>query len=355
MISFYEMQKRICAKFSFDITDMTDTQSLVTLDLIKSYINMAQEYVYRLKMPWMEKEGKIVLKASYDTGTITATKGSKTITGSETAFVRAMEGQKIVITDGTDGAVVYRLKSFVSATTFTLDCEYIHTGGAGLSYVIYYDVYTLPEDFKTLEIMKDVDVLTTYMDDDNYLLSSSVTTGVPTEMKFLGPREKAYYETGTVAVTKGATTVTGTDTAFDSAMVGRDIQIGTYGKLYEITAVASTTSLTIGKGFGGDTVSGAKFKIDPPGLQQVRFHSTPSVAKIIPYIYWPKSISLQDDEDISPIPNDFVLVLGGIWLWYKNEDSQLTASAKSDFDNAIAQMSITKLSLEQLDNAPIFS
>ena len=136
MITYYEIQKRVLAKDGYTIGDMTSVEELATLDLIKFYINLALEKVYELNMPWMKKEGYISLKASYSTGTLTATTGSKTLTGSGTTWLRAMEGQKIIITDGTDGDVVYRLNDYSSATGFTLDTDYISAGGAGLSYAI---------------------------------------------------------------------------------------------------------------------------------------------------------------------------------------------------------------------------
>ncbi len=355
MITFYELQKRVLSKFDFTISDMTDTEDLATLDLVKFYINSALEEVYTYKMPWMRKEARISLKASYSTGTLEATTNSKTLTGTGTTWLRAMEGQKIVITDGTDGDVVYRLKSYSSGTSFTLDTDYIHTGGAGLSYVIYYDKYTLPKDFKSLIVMQDVDPLKTYYNDDNYLLSTATTSDVPSEVKFLGLSDTPYYDTGTVAITTLQKAVVGTDTAFDDTMVGRYIQIGTYGRLYEITAVADATHLTIDKAYGGDTQTAAKYKIDPPGLQEIRFHSAPSAAKIVPYTYWPKYIRLVEDEDIAPIPSDNCLVLGGIYYWYKNIDSPLASQAKADFEEAIARMDLTDISTGQDQIAPQFN
>ena len=354
MITYYEIQKRVLAKDGYTIGDMTSVEELATLDLIKFYINLALEKVYELNMPWMKKEGYISLKASYSTGTLTATTGSKTLTGSGTTWLRAMEGQKIIITDGTDGDVVYRLNDYSSATGFTLDTDYISAGGAGLSYAIYYDKYTLPKDFKTLFIMQDVDMLKDYYNDDNYLLSTAYTDGKPREMKFLGLSDKAYYDTGTLAITTLLKAVVGTSTAFDDTMVGRYIQIGTYGRLYKITAVASTTELTIDKAYGGDTQTAAVFKIDPSGLQEVRFHSAPSTAQIIPYTYWQKYERLVEDADIAPLSSDSVLVLGGIFYWYQNIDSPLTAQAEQRFNQEIASMSMTNIAVGQESAPPVF-
>lgn len=66
------------------------------------------------------------------------------------------------------------------------------------------------------------------------------------------------YITGTVAVTAGSTTVTGTGTVWTSGMIGRSIRLGNW--YYEITAVASATSLTIARE-SADTLSGASYEI----------------------------------------------------------------------------------------------
>lgn len=71
------------------------------------------------------------------------------------------------------------------------------------------------------------------------------------------------YTTGTVAVNKGSTTVTGTGTTWIAGMVGRSILLD--GNWYEITARASDTSITIGSVFAGSisggNISGANYAI----------------------------------------------------------------------------------------------
>lgn len=70
---------------------------------------------------------------------------------------------------------------------------------------------------------------------------------------------------GTVAVTNGSTTVTGTGTNFTSAMVGGGfIKTGDTAS-YKITAVASTTSLTLGSSYSGTTSSGSAYTIRHTG------------------------------------------------------------------------------------------
>ena len=73
----------------------------------------------------------------------------------------------------------------------------------------------------------------------------------------------AWYKTGTVSVTNNSATVTGSGTNFVSgAQVGFGFQ-GPNGLVYEITAINSSTSLTITPVYGGSTASGQSYAIVP--------------------------------------------------------------------------------------------
>lgn len=83
---------------------------------------------------------------------------------------------------------------------------------------------------------------------------------------------------GTIAVTNGSTTVVGTGTNFVAGMVGGGIIKTGDTASYKITAVASTTSLTIGSAYAGTTSSGSAYTIrhtgNPvTGQYQVKFSS----------------------------------------------------------------------------------
>ena len=73
----------------------------------------------------------------------------------------------------------------------------------------------------------------------------------------------AWYRTGTVAITAGQTTVTGTGTNFSAnARVG-DALMGPDGNWYEVTNIASGTVLSILPAYKGATVSGGTYAITP--------------------------------------------------------------------------------------------
>ena len=72
-----------------------------------------------------------------------------------------------------------------------------------------------------------------------------------------------WYRTGTIALTNGSATVTGTGTDWISgAAVGEGL-LAPDGKVYEVYAIASATSITLGSVYFGSTASGQAYAIIP--------------------------------------------------------------------------------------------
>jgi len=72
--------------------------------------------------------------ADYETGTVTATNGSPTVTGSGTTFVTGHAGKRIRF--GTE-TTFYTIQTYVSATEVTLTTNYAGTTGSGKAYKIF--------------------------------------------------------------------------------------------------------------------------------------------------------------------------------------------------------------------------
>lgn len=70
-----------------------------------------------------------------------------------------------------------------------------------------------------------------------------------------------HYREGTVAVTNGSATVTGSATGWDSQVKPGDEFEGPDGALYEVAAVNSNTSITIAETYAGSTASGQSYAI----------------------------------------------------------------------------------------------
>ena len=92
----------------------------------------------------------------------------------------------------------------------------------------------------------------------------------------------ADYTTGTVS-SVGTTTITGSGTAWNASMIGKYFQITPTataatngdGFWYKVTAVASSTSLTLDKAYAGSNVTGAAFTIGQMPAIVEAFHDTP--------------------------------------------------------------------------------
>lgn len=121
----------------------------------KRYINIANHDIYigfAEAMPWAERQATLTTHPDYNTGTLTATQGSTTITGSGTAWntnnalgeANMRAGGKIVI-DG--GKEVYEISAVASDTSATLTTAFIKATAAGASYSYFEDEYSLHADF----------------------------------------------------------------------------------------------------------------------------------------------------------------------------------------------------------------
>lgn len=100
------------------------------------------------------------------------------------------------------------------------------------------------------------------IDNSNYIL------------KYRGSTNAAY-STGTVSVTNGSATVTGSGTSWATTT---NAEVGEYIKLpdlkwYRITAVSSNTSITIEVNYYGSNLSGQSYVISPWGVVQGRLNS----------------------------------------------------------------------------------
>jgi len=97
---------------------------------------------------------------------------------------------------------------------------------------------------------------------------------------------QADYTTGTLAVTNGSTTVTGTGATFVAGMVGRWLQVAAPSgdnEWYEIAGFTSTTVLTLKNAYQGATVSGASYTIGEMSLLDEQFQNLPFYYAMMTY------------------------------------------------------------------------
>ncbi len=137
--------------------------------------------------------------------------------------------------------------------------------------------YDLPYDIDKLKTLSVIDgnqqyspvEITSREEWDRLNLSTNITSNVPEYYYIYAGRVGIWpmpsasstdYSTGTIAITAGSATVTGSATTFTSAMAGRYLKT-TDGELYLISAFVSTTELTLARVYNGATITGASYII----------------------------------------------------------------------------------------------
>lgn len=262
---------------------------------------------------FLRTNGRVILRAPYTTGTITYDLASRGLTLADGTWPDWTEDGSVRISD-----VVHDVAS-VSGLVATLDAVMSPVAdiAAGTSYSLFPRWYALPNDLKSMFDVEDEDRTFTsgrYVSPEVMarLIRSGTETGdvvawtvraVPDLIGTMGlfvypasdeaqtldflynrhPRPLRYSgyaaaETaGTIAVTAAGDTVAGTDTSFDSRMVGSLLRIsenGTaevsglegpnaYAEQRSITAVASSTALTLDAAVI-TTRSGVTYRITDP-------------------------------------------------------------------------------------------
>lgn len=124
------------------------------LPIAQRLVNNALVRVYdSFRWSSLRAEGEFFLEAGDDTGTVTVTAGSATVTGAGTAWTTALEGMQFYV--GGE-APFYTVSDVTSGTTLTLDRVYGAEDGAGLTYAIQPIYLSVPSDF--LHFIDIVDV-----------------------------------------------------------------------------------------------------------------------------------------------------------------------------------------------------
>jgi hypothetical protein len=102
---------------------------------------------------WLIKRGQFIMPAVYNTGTVTVTRGSPTVTGSGTTFTAAMVDRQFRAA-GND-TPIYTIQEVNSATELTIDQDWGGSTASGQSYEIYQAYVTPPDDFSAFQAVWD--------------------------------------------------------------------------------------------------------------------------------------------------------------------------------------------------------
>ena len=281
---FTDLQNRVRVQTSVTATE----------EQAKRFINIALHDMHAgfdYRFPWAERSGILRTQAQYTTGTVTATKGSTTLTGSGTAWNTANDfavnnmrvNGKVRIAGG---LTPYTISAVGGDTSATLSTAFVDTTTSGATYVYYEDEYDLATDF-----LRPVDM-------------QRFSDQIPIDL------------------------------------IGRT----EFRRRYPANSTTGRPSVA--------TLIDAPFASSTTPVRRVRFHPPPSVNLIIPYTYITSylavssagaaaaNLSASTDEPIVPLRYRHALVYHALYNWYRDKkDDARMESAKAEYTDLMLRIS----------------
>ncbi len=256
----------------------------------------------------------IPLIAPYETGTVTVTQDSKTVTGASTVWTSDMVGDFFQL----DSGELYEIRSFTSATSIELAIPYQSATAATQDYRILKRYYNLPLDFLRPVAQSALLVqlgsgtsgegIIDY--NANASFSDPIETGTPQWYGIPGNnRTYDYYNTSTVTIATSGTTSTWTVAAGTLPLdaVDREVRIVGEDRPYRIkTRSSGSAFITYETYVNPDTLLGTQltassWAMTPKETKLISFSAVPSQRFIFKMPYIRKLPELLLDSDISPI------------------------------------------------------
>lgn len=299
-MTFQDIQNQVVA-----ITNVTQQT-----DLVKKSINIALSRIAEyFEWPYyMVSSGLISTVATYSTGTVTATNGSATVTGSGTVWTSAMIGRKIRVASGQP---YYVIKSVGSTTSIILATVFQETTATGATYTIYKDEYRLAADVDTYKTIIQIQNATA-MDSvpparfDKFF-PSPYSYAHPI-MEIMKGTNLDTYSTGTITVTVNSTIIVGVGTGWNSVEgLGRMSIITVGSNVYTVKSVTDDTNLVI---FEVPSVAAAT-SVYSIGLTNllVQVYPIPSQQENLYYRYYRIPSLLINSYDVPDMPPQFQYLL----------------------------------------------
>jgi hypothetical protein len=308
--------------------------------LVKDAIQWGLDFIgSKWNWPYLMEESFIATVAPYETGTVSVTNASATVTGSGTTFTSGMVGRKIRVNSEN---AYYRIKTFVSTTELTLEVNYQGSTATGETYSIFKDEYRLPADLDRYKVMRQIEESVAMVG----LGTSAFDIAEPTpesegspNFTIIAGSLRDTYTTGTVTGSVGSATLTGASTNWTSAEgLGRGSRITIGSNIYTVKSVDSDTQITLFEtiitALNGDTYSVLLDNL------RIQFFTIPDAAENIYFRYQRIPYVLHNDTDIPDLPDQWhhLLVDAGLMRLWETKDKDEARAKKQEFLIGVEEM-----------------
>jgi len=331
IVTFQEIYNEILTQMN--LTEETVEANI--LNSIKLRINQIQDFLfYRKNYEWRKQPFYFTSRPIEQTGTVTVTQGSRTVTGSGTSWTDIIKYGHIIV-----NGKAYKIDphATVTSTSLKLVSEYPDASGSSLSYKIIESTKLVDPNISSI-VNIFIEGSEKKVTNANRLTLTRVDTGEPLEFALGGISNFSYYSTGTVSVTQDSNAVVGVGTTFTSDMEGMPFRVNDFPILYTIAEVQDSTNLTLKETYQGSTASGKSYKIAPEGSLLLQSRPVADTRYFVEVEALIKSKRLVRPTDISLLPDHAPLLWGSIWYAFDTATEKnpvKTNMAKSNFKDAL--------------------
>ncbi len=246
MLTLTQAVSRVAARLNKNANDTT------VFNRIKNHINdVCLEKWLGYAWSFRFREYPLVLTAVVESGTLTATNGSRTVTASGTPFSSVVHVGAWINFKQDSTQALYRVLSVDSTSTVTIEPAYQGTTGSSKTYQLSKTDYLIPTeivDTASLKLMYNGRPLTpTHQTISDYRLMPPLVVGAPTNLSIFNQSQKeTTYTTGTLSGTINTVTLTGVGTSWlDNVKEGDEILISGDDNVYNVFSVDSNTAITL--------------------------------------------------------------------------------------------------------------
>lgn len=273
------------------------------------------ELASRHPWPFLLREGVATNGGGYEDGKVTVTQDSRTVTLTTGSAPSNCAGWHFI--PSTSQTERYKIATRSSATVLVLDRPYEGDSATNLGCILFDPYAIAPRDLARWKSIRYEygDVTIDYEDGawfDAYFTTPRSLGSYIDLVTLAEPTTDARYNTGTVTVTKGSPTVTGSGVTWPEWCVGRHLQFNGEEALYKIKSRDSDTQVTLTRDYGGMWAgSGISYELDPPGAIQLEVMGPveDQYALKIRYYCFPQMLVNDDDPLEGPDPYQQGLLL----------------------------------------------
>lgn len=288
------------------------------------------------------REGWIPLVPLYNTGTITVTLGSNTVTGLTTIWSSSFNSMKMLLPDGS----YYKIASVLSSTSLVLTQPYQGPNQAGGSYNIWQDEYALYPEVLSIGGFLDYQLQATM--DESYPRNMKrsypvpVNTELPTVYTVIGRQNKTInYIAGSLSGAINDSYLVGVGTSWlANIQPGYEFIIGT--NVYHVRRILSDTSIELYQQLSVAVSPGTTYTARGKNAVIVRFRE-PTSQKVVHYWYWAKDYPFVNDNDEDWVAEIYseVILNGAVRKDYLDKNDVARASlSKQEYEDSIKNMKV---------------